>query len=117
VPRAEASSAAVAHGDQPTGPGTAAQATSRRPAAPGRSDGSTILDFGRFEGWSLLQVAAADPDYLEWLARTSIGRRLQPEIAALLEPRRAASVAREAAVRASARPFSRWKPSRASAAR
>jgi len=49
--------------------------------------GSTILDFGRYAGWSLAQLAGSDPDYLQWLVRTSIGRRLQREIDALLAAR------------------------------
>jgi len=70
----------------------------RRESGPPRSsrDSSSILDFGRYEGWSLHQIVEADPDYLEWLARTPIGRRLSAEVKALLElraaPRRAAVV-------------------------
>jgi hypothetical protein len=36
-----------------------------------------------------------DPDYLEWLARTSIGRRLQPEIERLLVASRPPTVRTE----------------------
>ena len=50
--------------------------------------GPTTLDFGHYAGWSLAELATRDPDYLEWLARTSIGRRLQPEIEKLLAARR-----------------------------
>jgi curved DNA-binding protein CbpA len=49
-----------------------------------RARSGTILDFGRYAGSSLGELAIRDPDYLEWLARTSIGRRLQREIEALL---------------------------------
>jgi curved DNA-binding protein CbpA len=118
APRDEGpAAAAAAQGDHQTSPAATAQARSRRTAAPGRPDGPTILDFGRYEGWSLLHVAAADPDYLEWLARTSIGRRLQPEIAVLLAPRHAATMAREDAARAAARPARRWARSRSTAVR
>ena len=58
-------------------------ATTPRPMSP-RARSGTILDFGRYAGSSLGELAIRDPDYLEWLARTSIGRRLQREIEALL---------------------------------
>jgi hypothetical protein len=55
---------------------------------PGRPSGS-LLDFGRYAGWSLGQIATADPVYLEWLARTPIGRSFNREIGALLAARTA----------------------------
>jgi len=58
-----------------------------RPPAPGSG---TVLDFGRYRGWSLARVAEADPDYLEWLVRAPIGRALKPEIDAVLAARAAA---------------------------
>jgi curved DNA-binding protein CbpA len=62
---------------------------SPRPMSP-RARSCTILDFGRYAGSSLGELAMRDPDYLEWLARTSIGRRLQREIEALLAASRPA---------------------------
>ena len=59
---------------------------------PGRPSGS-ILDFGRYAGWSLGQIAPADPDYLEWLVRTPIGRSFNREIGALLATRAAVKTA------------------------
>ena len=50
---------------------------------PGKPSGSR-LDFGRYAGWSLGQVAAKDPEYLQWLARTPIGRAFTHEIDELL---------------------------------
>ena len=99
--------------------GAAASAKATRPAAGGPRNGPTVMDFGRYEGWSLVQLSTTDPDYLEWLARTSIGRRLQPEIAALLAPRHAAASTREEAsrTRQSARAGSRWARARPAAAR
>ena len=32
---------------------------------------SGVLDFGRYNGWSIAQVAREDPDYLRWLGRHS----------------------------------------------
>jgi len=43
-------------------------------------DVGRILEFGRFAGWSIPEVARHDPDYLEWLIRTPNGRRYQSEI-------------------------------------
>jgi curved DNA-binding protein CbpA len=40
----------------------------------------TILEFGRYAGWSVPQVAVCDRDYLEWLVRTPNGRRYRDEI-------------------------------------
>jgi curved DNA-binding protein CbpA len=54
----------------------------------GRRSGS-ILDFGRYAGWSLGALAAHDPDYLLWLERTPIGRPLRAEIGGYLADRRA----------------------------
>jgi hypothetical protein len=48
----------------------------------------TVLDFGRYEGWTIDQLAKHDPEYLLWLERTSIGRPLQAEIQAVLADRR-----------------------------
>jgi curved DNA-binding protein CbpA len=56
---------------------------SPRPRSP-RGRPGTVLDFGRYAGLSLGDLAIDDPDYLEWLARTPIGHRLQFEIQALL---------------------------------
>jgi curved DNA-binding protein CbpA len=60
--------------------------TTHQPPPPGRQSG-TVLDFGRYVGWSLGQLAAHDPNYLEWLSRTPIGRPLRAEIEGLLAPR------------------------------
>jgi curved DNA-binding protein CbpA len=44
------------------------------------SDGSSVLDFGRYAGSSIRFLGRRDPDYLEWLARTQIGRPFRREI-------------------------------------
>jgi hypothetical protein len=51
------------------------------------SGGARVLDFGRYAGLSLRQVALRDPDYLEWLRRTPGGRHLQSDISTVLVPR------------------------------
>jgi len=65
-------------------------ATMRRPdqeaaagPPPGNPSGS-VLNFGRFAGWSLGEIARVEIGYLEWLDRMPIGRIYQPEIDALL---------------------------------
>jgi curved DNA-binding protein CbpA len=44
-----------------------------------------VLDFGRYQGWSVADVARHDPDYLRWLARHSSGIRYRREIAERLK--------------------------------
>lgn len=57
-------------------------------AAPRRPDGAaptgSQLDFGRYAGWTLPEVAGRDPDYLRWLSRHASGARFRLEIARLL---------------------------------
>jgi curved DNA-binding protein CbpA len=45
---------------------------------------SARLDFGRYQGWSLRDLARHDPDYLRWLSRHSSGIRYRAEIQRLL---------------------------------
>jgi curved DNA-binding protein CbpA len=40
----------------------------------------TVIDYGRYAGWSIPEVARRDPDFLEWLGRTPLGRRYRAEI-------------------------------------
>jgi curved DNA-binding protein CbpA len=58
----------------------------RNAPATGRDSG-TIIDFGRYAGWSVGRLVDHDPDYLAWLARTPIGRRLAGEIETVLARR------------------------------
>ena len=44
----------------------------------------TVLDFGRYRGWTLGQVALYDRDFLLWLERSPTGRQYRAEIAQLL---------------------------------
>ncbi len=50
---------------------------------PGRPAGS-VLNFGRYSGWSLGEIAGRDLEYLEWLDRVPIGRIYRDEIDAIL---------------------------------
>ena len=73
-------------GGPAAGPTTSRQPLGARAAAQGQS--GTVLDFGRYAGRSLADLARNDPDYLEWLARTMIGRPYRDEIDKLLAARR-----------------------------
>jgi curved DNA-binding protein CbpA len=50
---------------------------------PGRASGS-ILNFGRYSGWSLGEIAGSDIEYIEWLDRAPIGRQYRDEVDQLL---------------------------------
>lgn len=67
---------------------------------PGRSSGS-VLNFGRYAGWSLGEIARTDIEYIEWLDRMPIGRTYQQELDALLRAagRRAGTRAQDAVSR------------------
>jgi hypothetical protein len=66
---------------------------------PGNASGS-VLNFGRYAGWSLGEIGRRDIEYLEWLDRMPIGRPYRDEIDALL---RAAGLRRSADPAASER--------------
>lgn len=50
---------------------------------PGNPSGS-VLNFGRYNRWSLSEIARADLEYIEWLDRTPIGRPYRDEIDTIL---------------------------------
>jgi curved DNA-binding protein CbpA len=58
--------------------------------SPAANVGAGRLDFGRYAGWTIGQIARQDPDYLRWLSRHSSGARFRTEIDAVLRklPRR-----------------------------
>jgi DnaJ-class molecular chaperone len=52
---------------------------------PPRSDAAgTKVSFGRYQGWTLRDLARQDPDYLRWLSRHSSGIRYRTEIYQIL---------------------------------
>lgn len=76
------SSSSVIHAS-PTAP-------ARQPAAdhagpPVGQPSGTKLTYGRYDGWTLGQIAMVDPDFLEWLRSVPGGRYLRPEIDAILK--------------------------------
>lgn len=62
----------------------AASATPYHPlAAPDPGPAETpaaAIDFGRYTGWTIAQLARHDPDYLRWLSRHSSGIRYRHQI-------------------------------------
>jgi curved DNA-binding protein CbpA len=50
---------------------------------PGNASGS-VLNFGRYAGWSLGEIARSDIEYIEWLDRVPIGRPYRDEIDPIL---------------------------------
>ncbi len=68
-------------------------------APPGDPVGS-VLNFGRYAGWSIGEIARRDLEYIEWLDRTPIGRPYREEVDAILRRAgRRKSVEAEAAAR------------------
>ena len=61
--------------------------TATTPKAPARKREPNTLDFGRYEGWTIEQLAREDPDYLKWLSRHSSGIRYRRQIEAALQNR------------------------------
>jgi curved DNA-binding protein CbpA len=51
----------------------------------------SALDFGRYEGWRLRDLARRDPDYLRWLVRHSSGIRYRTAIEQVLKEMRVAA--------------------------
>jgi curved DNA-binding protein CbpA len=51
---------------------------------------SVILTFGRYEGWSLEDIARVDDDYLAWLERSPTGLGLRHDIRRVLDTRQRA---------------------------
>ena len=49
----------------------------------------SVLDFGRYMGWRITDLARHDPDYLLWLSRHSSGLRYRGAIAWAMAPARA----------------------------
>jgi DnaJ-class molecular chaperone len=57
---------------------------------PAQQGDSSVIDFGRYQGWSIREIARHDPDYLVWLSRHSAGSRYRQRISEELARRHAA---------------------------
>ena len=79
-------------------PGTGSSSTTAPRHGPARPDDHAgppqgepfgpVLTFGRYEGWTVGQVARVDRTFLEWLRNVPAGRGLKDEIDAVLRVRR-----------------------------
>jgi curved DNA-binding protein CbpA len=49
------------------------------------AEGSNVIDFGRYAGYTLEQLRRMDPEYLRWLSRHSAGIRYRRRIQELLD--------------------------------
>ena len=79
IPPAAPSPATAATTTAPPRPaGPIAAAAERRTGTP--DERASTVNFGRYTGWTIAQLAVHDPDYLEWLARAPIGRTYRQEI-------------------------------------
>jgi curved DNA-binding protein CbpA len=58
--------------------------TSTAPPPPRGASAGTRLEFGRYAGWTLRDLARRDPDYLRWLSRHASGIRYRTEIYQIL---------------------------------
>lgn len=47
----------------------------------------SVLEFGRYRGWTLGQIKRRDPEFLEWLMRVPAGRQYRDEIGQMLRGR------------------------------
>lgn len=52
-----------------------------RPVGPPQG---SLLEFGRYQGWTLGQIRRHDPQFLEWLMSVPGGRQYREEISSLL---------------------------------
>jgi curved DNA-binding protein CbpA len=62
-----------------------------RPTSDDRGASSMTVTFGRYEGWTLQQIARQDPEYLEWLRRHSSGIGYRRQIDEILDAQRTAA--------------------------
>jgi curved DNA-binding protein CbpA len=64
-----------------------------RPPTDDRGPSSMTVSFGRYEGWTLQQIARHDSEYLEWLRRHSSGIGYRRQIDEILDAKRSAAAA------------------------
>jgi curved DNA-binding protein CbpA len=72
-------------------PGTPAASSARSEDSAGRPQGSPfgpVLHVGRYDGWSIGQIARVDRPFLEWLRNAPAGRTMRSEIDSVLSTRR-----------------------------
>lgn len=82
--------AAQKHANRPVGVGSP---TVSVPAPPRSAAAGSRLEFGRYSGWTLRDLARKDPDYLRWLSRHASGLRYRTAIYQILGRMAGASAA------------------------
>jgi curved DNA-binding protein CbpA len=66
---------------RPTDYASTGDATTFGEAGPPRGPASgSLIEFGRYKGWTLGQIATFDPDFLDWFERSPSGRQFRAEI-------------------------------------
>lgn len=55
-----------------------------RPTSQPTPDTAVVMDFGRYQGWRLADIARTDREYLRWLRRSSGGGRFRTAIDRIL---------------------------------
>lgn len=65
-------------------PGEVAYGEAGLPVGPPQG---SVIDFGRYSGWTLGQIKRRDPGFLEWLVRAPAGRHYRTEIEQLIRHR------------------------------
>lgn len=71
-------------GGEPASPQASQRATAASASRPDAGPRSGVLDFGRYAGVSIAELARRDPDYLRWLCRHSSGLRFREQIQRIL---------------------------------
>ena len=64
--------------------GDVAYGTAGAPVGPPQG---SVVDFGRYSGWTLGQIKRQDPEFLEWLMGVPAGRQYREEISRMLRTR------------------------------
>ena len=102
--------AAAAHATGPASAPGAARPDDHAGPPVGHASGS-LIRFGRYDGWTVGQVARVDAPFLEWLRRVPLGRQLKAEIDVELQR---ADGARRMGIRGAAatndQPVHTWAP-------
>jgi curved DNA-binding protein CbpA len=110
--RAPASAASGSSGTTSASQNTGARGADRAGPPPGRPFGP-VLRFGRYDGWSIGEIATVDRPYLEWLRGAPAGRGLRDGIDAVLATRNgpgAVDQRRHYEANQQQKPVHTWKP-------
>jgi len=82
--RGDAATAAAAAG-APTAPATSKTFVPDHAGPPPGQPYGPVMTFGRYEGWSLGEIARVDLEFLEWLRGVPAGRGVRDEIETVLK--------------------------------